>query len=114
MVTKEFVKEYLQIESDEYESMIDHLIPIAQESYKIIRNKDWDVDEEGQTVYPVNLNVVVAEMVAWKLFQSNPGSPVISSSRIGEITTSFQNEPLHYGWPRPIVKQITRYIKGGI
>jgi hypothetical protein len=113
MIEREYVKEYLNIETDEYDTKIDVLIPVAEGSYRLIRNKDWDVDESGDVIYPDNLPVVVCEMVAWKIFESTPGSPLVSSSRIGDITTSYSEEPLHYGWPRPIVKQIQRFLKGG-
>lgn len=66
IVTREKVKTILQITGNEQDALIDVLIPLVEEDYREIRNKEFDTDDDD-IIYPRGAELHAALMVGYHL-----------------------------------------------
>jgi len=115
IVTRDFVKSYLGITDDTYDFKIDGLIPLVEADYLRIRNIPWDLDVQGNIIYPSGSNITCAQMIGYKLTQGNfskdYGKPV-SSISLDNYSVSYDLEKLSFGYPKDITSSIITYIYG--
>jgi hypothetical protein len=115
ITNKDFVKSYLGITDDTQAAVIESLIILAEEDYLNIRNKPWDTDAEGNTIYPPGSDVVVAQMIGYKLNNKDGDGRLVSSESIGSYSVSYGDatgQGNTFGYPKGVVGSIKRYIKG--
>jgi hypothetical protein len=107
IVSLDDIKTILNIDTTASDSYLSLTIPACESDYLTIRNADWDVDATGGTEYPVNLTVVIAEMVAYKMFkQKHIG---LSDERLGDWNLSFESTA--HGYPLSITHQVEKFSK---
>lgn len=112
IVTRDFVKEWLEISDTTSDKKIDHLIPLIENDYRKIRCCDFDTDLQGNNVYPLGSDVTASEMIGFKL--NDPGeSKSVSSERIGTYSVSYDGKAGLLGYPLDIIASIERFITGG-
>lgn len=105
------VKEYLGIDNETFDVKISRLIPYCEEVYKTIRNAPWDVDSDGNEVYPVGSDITIANMINY-LLNSKPGEANISSESINSYSVTYGDGATFQGFPRSIVGSIKKYTRG--
>ncbi len=109
IITKEQYKALsgIGIADTKLDAQIDALIPIVEDDYLAIRNAPFDVDAEGNTVYPAGARMAAAEMISYKILtlRGNVGS---SYEMIGGYSISISTDLLH-GYPRSTVQKIKRF-----
>lgn len=112
IVTRDFVKEWLEILDTTSDKKIDHLIPLIENDYRKIRCCDFDTDLQGNNVYPLGSDVTASEMIGFKL--NDPGeSKAVVSERIGTYSISYDGKVGLLGYPTDIIASIERFITGG-
>jgi hypothetical protein len=107
-VTK--VKSYLGISDTTQDSKISALIPLVEQQYLEIRNAPWEVDDQGETVYPVGSDITAAEMIQYKLNNSTINYE-LQSETIGSYSYNRSTASRNKGYPSEIVSAIKRYIR---
>jgi hypothetical protein len=95
--------------TDEYEAAVTAIIPSIEADYLLIRNRPFDEDAAGVTVYPAGATAVAVEMIRYRL---GPGS----RAGLASEKTDLLGESLSYdaaltgGYPQQIVGRIARYL----
>lgn len=114
IVTKRTVKEYLLITVDTYDSLIDQFIPQVEEDFRIIRNKDFDIDSNDDIDYPDNAELISAQMVGYLLkttaFTTDTYGNKKSESIGSYSYTNNGKEEMKNGYPKIIVGRIERKV----
>lgn len=115
IVTTQFVKDYLGITTSVYDTKIDVLIPLVEQTYLDIRNVPFSLD--GTTiVYPIGSDVTASEMIGFKINNSNLKTlgQIKQSESIDAYSVSFGDSLAGgiSGYPKTIVSQIKRYCDG--
>jgi hypothetical protein len=107
IITLERFKALAGITGNGQDMQIEALIPCVESDYLHIRNRDWETDKDGNIVYPVNSEMVAAEMVSYKLLTLG-GTVGATWEAVGNYSVSLTAD-LMYGYPRSIVTKIRRY-----
>nr|WP_321265217.1 hypothetical protein [uncultured Sphaerochaeta sp.] len=107
IITLEQYKDLAGISTDKNDGQIRALIIAVESDYLSIRNKPFDTDAEGNTVYPVGSMMTAAEMISYKIITLG-GNVGMSYEMIGGYSASFSTD-LQFGYPRSTVKKIKRY-----
>lgn len=107
IITLDRFKALAGIAGDAQDLQIEALIPSVESDYLHIRNHPWDEDADGNVVYPVNAEMVAAEMVSYKLITLG-GTVGATWEAIGNYSISLTAD-LMYGYPKSIVTKIRRY-----
>ncbi len=96
----------LQIEKtpDQME-LVDLIIPEIEGDYKRIQNKEFDVDGEGNIVYPEGSKLTAGLMIGYVLNKQYG----IQSQSISKYSQS--NEATVLGYPKSITDRIKKYPK---
>ncbi len=88
ITTLEQVKLILGITGDSKDALIIAMIPIVEEDYLAIRNKAFDLDDEGATVYPTGAEFTAIRMIGYKL--NTLGQDGIASESLSRHSISYQ------------------------
>ncbi len=107
IIDKATVKQILRIEGTDLDTEIDAKIPLVEDDYLRIRNKPWDQDENGDTVYPPGAGLTSALMVGYWLDMEQGKTEVVSESLSRHNVTYKELED---GYPKGITKRIKRYV----
>lgn len=107
IITLERFKALAGITGNGQDVQIEALIPCVESDYLHIRNRDWDVDKNGDVVYPVNSEMVAAEMVSYKLLTLG-GTVGATGETVGNYSVSLTADLIH-GYPKSTVTKIRRY-----
>ncbi len=91
------------------DAQIEALIPLVEADYLTIRGRDFDTDDNGQTVYPEGIKLTLAEMISFKM-QSLAGNVGTSAERSGSYSHTYDTERT-MGYPAYIVKKIRRFAR---
>ena len=91
--------------TDEEVSLINMLIPEIEGDYKRIRNKEFDIDLEGNSVYPEGSKLTAALMAGFILSKQYG----IQSQTISKYSQS--NETTALGYPKSITDRIQKFIR---
>ena len=106
IVTLKEVKTLLGIADESKDTQISALIEPVEGHYLRIRNKPFDTDEEGKTVYPEGAALTVAQMIQFHL---NTGKRTgIAGQSLGDHSVTFKDAI--QGYPREIVGGIRRFV----
>lgn len=103
------VKEYLKITDEDSDIAISRLIPYCEEKYLEIRNAPFDVVDK-EIVYPSGSDVVIAEMIGWKL-ATTPGGAAIKSESLNTYSVSYNFSKTISGFPSDIVAGIKKFVR---
>lgn len=107
----EKVKTVLNIVGSEKDAQILAYIPLVEEAYLRIRNRAFDVDENGNTLYPSGSELTAISMIEFHLI----GKPIngtagsVSSESLSRYSVSYV--PLESEYPKNIISSITRYVR---
>ncbi len=107
IITLENYKALAGITNNSQDIQISSLIPCVESDFLHIRNKDWDTDAHGAVVYPVNSEMVAAEMISYKLLTLG-GTIGATWEAIGNYSISLTSDLIH-GYPKSIVTKIRRF-----
>lgn len=107
IVTLEQVKALLGIADNSKDAQISALIEPVEEHYLRIRNKPFETDEEGKTVYPEGAALTVAKMIQFHL--NTDKRTGIAGQSLGDHSVTFKDTI--QGYPREIVGGIRRFVK---
>jgi hypothetical protein len=103
------VKEYLKITDEASDVAIGRLIPYCEQKYLEIRNAPWDI-VDSTVVYPVGADIVVSEMIGWKLATS-PGAAAIKSESLTSYAVTYNFSKTINGFPSDIVAGIKKFVR---
>lgn len=104
------LEEYKQIRPVENkDDVISALIPLVEDDYLYIRNRDFDTDYSGEPIYPRGSKLVAADMITYRLSQIDKDL-VVSSERIGDYSVSYSSDDL-ISYPESITKRVKRYAR---
>lgn len=106
IITRELAKVFLQITGTESDALIDALIPEIEGHYLEIRNAEFEVDEDGNTVYPEGSKLTAAQMIGHRLSAKTGG---MQSESLGDYSYTLAQSAGAY--PETIVGQIRRHIR---
>jgi len=121
IVSRETAKAYLGITDTTYDTKIDLLIPVVEQTYLDIRNVPFETDPTGEvTVYPAGSDITASEMIGYKLStstfsMSTPFGVGKASESIDSYSVSYTGNAsadMFNGYPKGIVSGIVRYIDG--
>lgn len=101
----ETVKSFLVINDTANDARIDLLIPRVEADYLSIRGKAFDLDTNGDTVYPEGSDSVASEMIGY-LLNKKYGVKIES---LADFHQTFEDATL-FGYPKSIVGSIKRYL----
>jgi len=118
ITTVEDVKAFLDIPvlDTSKDFKIGKFIPMVEADYSLLRNAPWDLDADGNILYPVGSDVVAIMMVEYQLVLSaNKGKGTINSESIDNYSVSYgNNQQGSGGYPSSITNKIMRFIRGDI
>lgn len=114
ITNKAFIKSYLGITDDSNDEKIDALIPLMEQIYLTIRNAPFDIKlnletGEYETVYPIGSNVIIAEMIDYKLKHSSYDNVTTERTMSYSYTTDGK---MTMGFPNSITDKIKRFVRG--
>ena len=107
IITVDQFKAITGIQDPVLDPQIAALIPVVEEDYLAIRNKPFDTDVDGLTVYPAGSLMTAAEMVSYKLATLG-GKVGATWEAIGGYSISLTVD-LVQGYPKGTVSRIKRY-----
>jgi hypothetical protein len=93
----------------QYQAAVAAIIPNVEADFLSIRNRPFDVDAAGGTVYPAGSTAIAVEMIRYRL---GPGS----RAGLASEKTDLLGESLSYdadliaGYPRSIAGRIQRFM----
>ncbi len=91
ITTMSKVKTILGINDNSKDAIICDLIPLIEEAYLVMRNKDFDVDEDTEeTIYPTGAELVAIEMINYHL-NTMKSAGVVSESLGDHSITYMKN-----------------------
>ena len=108
MITLDEYKAIAGLKDTSKDSQIELLIPLVEDDYLSIRNKDWDRAEDGSISYPKGSKLTAAEMITYRL-STIPGSVGYASETVGDYSMGFDTHDMLHGYPRHIITKIRRY-----
>ena len=94
---------------DSQDDRIEALIPMVEEDYLALRNKPFDVDDEGEYDYPTGAKMTMAEMISYKL-DTIPGKVGVSTEATSKHSISYDFRKTR-GYPINIVSKIQSYAR---
>ena len=112
ITTLENVKLVLGITTDAKDTLINALIPIVEEDYLAIRNKAFDLDDLGETVYPTGSEGIAIRMVGYQL--NTQGQAGVSSESLSRHSITYQQSTgtgAMAMYPTMITAGIKRYVE---
>jgi predicted transcriptional regulator len=109
IITTDQYKALVGIRDNSHDVQIAELIAAVEDDYLRIRNKAFDTDADGATVYPSGSMMAAAEMVSYKLATLG-GQVGVASETIGDYSVSLGTDLL-YGYPKSTVLKIRRYAR---
>jgi len=114
MITSlENVKLILGITTDSKDALITSLIPLIEEDYLAIRNKAFDLDDDGVTiVYPTGAEGTAIRMIGFRL--NTLGNDGVASESLSRHSISFQQgsgSGILGLYPASVVGGIKRYAE---
>lgn len=104
------IKSILQISDLSKDAIIALLIPQIEGQYLKIRNKDFDVDDAGNIVYPPGAELTAIQMIGYTMV--NNQSLGITQQSLADDSTQYEkpNSATNIeGYPMSIVGNITRF-----
>lgn len=110
ITTLEQVKAILEITGTEKDATISALIPMVEEEYLAIRNKAFDLDDEGVTTYPSGASMTAIRMIEYHLIGKpvNGSAGAVASESLSRYSVSYA--ALSKMYPDTIVSGIKRYV----
>lgn len=108
MITLDEYRAIAGLKDTSKDSQIEALIPLVEDDYLSIRNRDWDRAEDGSIVYPDGSKLTAAEMITYRL-STLPGAVGYSSESIGDYSMTLDTHDMLHGYPRHIITKIRRY-----
>ncbi len=105
------VKAILAIAGTDKDSQIEAYIPLVEGDYLRIRNKDFDVDDNGAIVYPDGSSLTAIRMIEFYLI----GKPIngtagsVASESLSRYSVSYAT--LSKTYPDTIMNSIKRYVR---
>jgi hypothetical protein len=119
ITTLSSVKTILGITVNTYDARITAMIPYVEQKYLDIRNAPWDT-LSGEIVYPSGSDITAAYMIKYKLQIKDDGTIDTSknvdfdlqSETIDSYSYSRSTNTRVNGFPKEIVSDIKRYIRG--
>lgn len=104
------LEEYKQIKpTDGKDEIISALIPLVEDDYLFVRNKDFDKDFNGDVIYPRGSKLVAADMISFRL-SSLEKDLAITSESIGDYSVSYATDVL-ISYPDSITKRIQKFLR---
>ncbi len=107
------VKLALGIEGTDQDNYLNLLIELVEADYLNIRNKPFDLDDEGKTVYPDGAESVAIRMISYHLTVCTDAG-IVASESLSRHSRSYQ---AHSGsgasafYPVTITGGIKRYVE---
>ncbi|OEH86249.1 hypothetical protein BHU72_11995 [Desulfuribacillus stibiiarsenatis] len=95
---------------DSKDALIEELIPLVEDDYEQIRNKPFEEDSEGNTVYPLGAELTAIDMIGYKL-ASDYRSHGIQSESLSRHSVTYDTTNMLGGYPRSITGRIKRYVR---
>lgn len=110
ITTLEQVKAVLDITGTDRNSVITALIPMVEEDYLSIRNKAFDTDDDGATVYPTGASMTAIRMIEYHLIGKpmNGTAGTVASESLSRYSVSYASLVKMY--PDNIISGIKRYV----
>ena len=89
------------------DELISALIPLVEEDYLAIRNKPFDTDDDGDTVYPSGAELAAIQMIGFRInLQKSQG---VKSESLGDHSVSYAD--IGGGaYPKSITNSIKRFV----
>ena len=109
IITLDEYKTITGISDDSQNQKLMAIIALVEEDYLSIRGKPFDVDSNGNIVYPSGAKMTAAEMISYKLMTIK-GNVGTESETIGDYTVGYSSELLE-GYPKSTVQKIKRYAR---
>jgi hypothetical protein len=112
ITTLEQVKLILGITGDSKNALITALIPLIEEDYLAIRNKAFDLDDEGEIVYPTGAEFTAIRMIGYKL--NTQGQDGVASESLSRHSISYQQGSgtgVAGLYPASVIGAIKRYAE---
>ncbi len=107
ITTQAKVKTILGLDTT-YNTLIDSLIPMIEADYLRIRNKDFDVDVNNNTIYPVGAELTAIQMISYQIQKGSHKSAIISEN-FGDYSVSYSQSESE-GYPSSLTSKIKRYV----
>jgi hypothetical protein len=114
IITRDEYKQLADIADESLDAMIDLLIPAVEDDYLNLRGSSFDVNEEGQVVYPFGSVLTAKLMLDW-LLSPESGKALsggMKSETIGKYTYSLQEIDAESGYPKAIIGRIKQFARG--
>jgi hypothetical protein len=114
IITREAYKDLAQLTDDSLDAVIDLLIPAVEEDYLKLRGVPFELDVDGDPVYPAGSVITAKLMLDW-LLSAESGkvlSSGLKSESIGKYSFTAAEIDGDSGYPRPIIGRIDRYARG--
>jgi len=108
IVTREEVKQILDIEDETEDGRIDVLIPLVEEHYREIRNAPFETDDDDNIVYPRGARLTAALMIGYQLHASR-NSGGMQSESLGDYSYSRAEGADEY--PPQVIGSIRRFVR---
>jgi hypothetical protein len=104
------VKTILEIDGTDKDAIITALIPLVEEEYLLIRNKAFDVDDDGNTVYPTGSEMTAIRMIEFQLLGKPMNGTVgtVSSESLSRYSVSYAS--INRLYPNHILNGIKRFV----
>jgi hypothetical protein len=127
IVSRDFIKQYFNIEGEALDSRIDFFIPLVENDYLRVRNKAFDTDGAGNIVYPLGAGETAARMVMFKI-NTAQGVSVAADGKIsaeqdakseswGDHSVTYKDGDgvnadgaIIAGYPKAIYDSIEKYV----
>lgn len=109
IITLDEYKTIAGISDDSQNQKLMTIIALVEDDYLAIRGKSFDVDSNGDVVYPSGAKMTAAEMISYKLLTAK-GNVGTTSETIGDYSVGLSSDLLH-GYPRSTVQKIRRYAR---
>ena len=109
IISLEQYKAIAGITDNSQDSRITALIDVVENDYLAIRGRAFDVDDNGDTVYPEGSMGTAAEMISYRLLTAK-GNVGVSSETIGDYSVGLSADLLK-GYPRSTVQKIRRFAR---
>ncbi len=104
IVTRDYVKTYLNITVATFDGRIDQLIPIVEADYLMIRGVAFDLQANDKILYPAESPVTASLMISYHLNNKPDG---MKAETIGSY--SYTKEDITDGYPRSIARRVKRF-----
>lgn len=113
ITTLDKVKTVLGITGETADDYISALIPLVEDDFLAIRNKAFDVDEGGATVYPPGSEMTAIRMLGYLLGAKENGNlgEGVQSETISRYSVTYSNKTSTFGYPPSLVGMIKRYAR---